>query len=305
MQSFEVLEQAYEAKRKKDLLSNIFYGVASLLIILLAIFIYQQYRSFTLTQQLTKQNIAIKPQNIQAVKTPQPKKVQTVTTTAQANTQQTLAPQPTKKTQEPTKQQAIQAQQQAPQVAQKQSTKIQDTQAKNPVQQDLLKKQKTTIQNTVASQAKTVQSNTADTVKPNKQALTNLEQAKPKPTMQQQAPQAKKVAEKPKPPAFSLSIKTNTKITTAKLIQRFNNEKNYKNAMKIADAFFINKNYQKASDWALRANNLDKYQERSWLLFAKAQVSLNNIEVAKAALESFLRMRNSERILLYYKKISR
>lgn len=342
MQSFEVLEQAYEAKRKKDILSNIFYGVVSLLIVLLAIFIYQKYRNFTAVQQLSNQNIQNKTQQVPAAKVSQNHQVAKAKSPSnQAVQNKQLMPNKEQVpiAQNPAKQQPVQTStMQAPKTmqvpkqeqatlkpAQKVTAKTQITNtAVNPkavaktvqtTQQPTSQKAQTTASNnqsakpsnSEAAQVKPLKAQEIKTLalaqKPKSQAEV-LPQAKSKTNQTATVKQAK-TEKKVQKPAFNLSIQTNTKITTTNLIARFNLKKDYKNAMKVADAFFINKNYQKASDWALRANNLDKYQERSWLLFAKSQVALKNVEVAKAALQSFLRMRNSERILLYYKKISR
>ncbi|NOZ90522.1 MAG: hypothetical protein GXO60_04460 [Epsilonproteobacteria bacterium] len=56
--------------------------------------------------------------------------------------------------------------------------------------------------------------------------------------------------------------------------QKFKQNKNPREALLIAQAYYDAGNYKKAEEWALIANNLDKTSDESWLLFAKAKDKL-------------------------------
>lgn len=81
------------------------------------------------------------------------------------------------------------------------------------------------------------------------------------------------------------------------LEQNFHQKADYKSALHIASLYFADKNYQKALWWSLKANELDKNDAGSWIVFAKASFALGKKDDAKRALQSFLYFYDDESIL--------
>ena len=256
MQNFEILEEAYENRRKKRFIKNTFTVLLGIFFVALLLFVYKKYTNFqAINQSISKLDKAPakKTQLISAVQqTPQIKKQKT-----------------------------IQVEKQKPVV--KPVNTVPQIESKPTIEPNAIEPKPVALVSTVL-QVPLVE--------------------KPEPVTHTKTVEEVQAPTVTKKPVFSLQVKKAQKVTPKKFILRFNKQKNYNNAMKVANAFFINKDYKQAVEWALQANNLDKHQERSWLLFAKAQVALKNIKVAKLALENFLRTKNSDAVLKYYKKIS-
>ena len=56
----------------------------------------------------------------------------------------------------------------------------------------------------------------------------------------------------------------------------------------MAREYYQIKDYKKSIFWALKANDIDKKAEDSWLIFAKAQIALGYQDEAKRALDAYL-----------------
>lgn len=81
------------------------------------------------------------------------------------------------------------------------------------------------------------------------------------------------------------------------LEQNFHQKAEYKTALHIAKLYLVDKSYEKALWWSLKANELDKNDAGSWIAFAKASFALGKKDEAKRALQSFLYFYDDESIL--------
>lgn len=59
-------------------------------------------------------------------------------------------------------------------------------------------------------------------------------------------------------------------------------------ALQLANLHFAGKDYEKAMFWALKANELDKGSQESWLIFSKAKFAKGDKQGARKALQSFI-----------------
>ena len=66
-------------------------------------------------------------------------------------------------------------------------------------------------------------------------------------------------------------------------------------ALMIAKKYYARGEYDKSLDWAIKANELDKRNEESWILFAKSSYRLGKKEQAIDALVHFIRETGSRR----------
>ena len=82
------------------------------------------------------------------------------------------------------------------------------------------------------------------------------------------------------------------------LEQEFAQNADYQRALQIANLYLADKNYEKALQWSLKANELDKSDAGAWISFAKAKFALGKKDEAKRALQSFLRYYNPNKSLL-------
>ena len=74
---------------------------------------------------------------------------------------------------------------------------------------------------------------------------------------------------KREPKKIKIKLSSNNYMSIMK--EKFRQNKNPRDALLIAEAYYNAGNYKKAEEWALIANNLDKNLDDSWLLFAKAK----------------------------------
>ncbi len=102
--------------------------------------------------------------------------------------------------------------------------------------------------------------------------------------------------------------KINFKITTNNYMnimkQKFNKNKNPRDALLIAKAYYRAGNYKESEIWALKANNLDKNSEESWLLFAKSKNALGKKREALKILIAYYNKTKSPDAKLLIEKIS-
>ncbi len=89
-----------------------------------------------------------------------------------------------------------------------------------------------------------------------------------------------------------------------KLKNSFLKTNDYKIALKLSRLFYTSKRYKKALKWSMIANELNKKDDSSWILFAKAKLKLGDKKVAKMALKSYQRVYNSKKVTKLLSRIS-
>ncbi len=85
---------------------------------------------------------------------------------------------------------------------------------------------------------------------------------------------------------------------------KFNENKNPREALLIAKAYYRAGNYRKSEKWALKANNLNRNLEESWLLFAKSKDALGKRKEALKILIAYYNRTKSSKVKLLIEKIS-
>ncbi|MDR2151435.1 MAG: hypothetical protein LBO72_01325 [Helicobacteraceae bacterium] len=85
------------------------------------------------------------------------------------------------------------------------------------------------------------------------------------------------------------------------LVNAFNRQPNYSKAVDIAEFYLKQNDFQNAYDWALKANELNGNDERSWAVFAKASYKMGHRDRAINALKGYLNAKSSANLskLLY------
>lgn len=101
-----------------------------------------------------------------------------------------------------------------------------------------------------------------------------------------------KVEQKPEP----LIIKRKVADPVGRLIKKFEEEPSCKAATEVAEELFKNRLYEKALEWAMKANELDSSQEESWIVFVKASIQLGRVEVALKAIDAYLKNHSSKEL---------
>ncbi len=74
--------------------------------------------------------------------------------------------------------------------------------------------------------------------------------------------------------------------------KKFASNKQPREALLLAKAFYAEKNYNKSEEWALKANKLDSNLEESWYLFAKSKAKLGQKADAIKILTSYYKQRH-------------
>ncbi|HEG0607793.1 TPA: transformation system protein [Campylobacter coli] len=72
------------------------------------------------------------------------------------------------------------------------------------------------------------------------------------------------------------------------LKRNFYQNPSYEKAMNLAARYYKNKDYEKSIFWSLKANDIDRKNSSSWILFAKAKQALGKEEEAKQALDTYM-----------------
>jgi tetratricopeptide (TPR) repeat protein len=85
--------------------------------------------------------------------------------------------------------------------------------------------------------------------------------------------------------------------------EKFAKNKNPRDAILIAKAYFRAGNYEKSKEWALRANSLDKNLEESWIVFAKSKQMLGQRDEALNILITYYKKSRSKRVKELIEKI--
>ncbi|MDR0664126.1 MAG: hypothetical protein LBF86_01205 [Helicobacteraceae bacterium] len=85
------------------------------------------------------------------------------------------------------------------------------------------------------------------------------------------------------------------------LISAFDRQPTYSKAVDIAESYLKQNDFQNAYSWALKANELNVNDERSWAVFALSSYKMGDKVRAVNALKGYLGVRSSERLskLLY------
>jgi tetratricopeptide (TPR) repeat protein len=76
--------------------------------------------------------------------------------------------------------------------------------------------------------------------------------------------------------------------------KRYNESKNYEDAIYLAEGYYEQKLYEKALKWALESNNLNSNSQDSWLIFAKSKARLGDWEAGEKILEAYLKENRSK-----------
>jgi len=100
-----------------------------------------------------------------------------------------------------------------------------------------------------------------------------------------------------------LEIKISSKNYMQIMKQKFAKNKNPRDAILIAKAYFNIGNYEKSKEWALRANSLDRYLEESWIIFAKSKQMLGQRDEALNILITYYKRSRSKRVKELIEKI--
>ncbi|EOH6946906.1 transformation system protein [Campylobacter jejuni] len=72
------------------------------------------------------------------------------------------------------------------------------------------------------------------------------------------------------------------------LKKSFYQNPSYEKALNLTKKYFDIKAYQKTIFWALKANELDKQKQDSWLIFAQAKRALGEEKEAQSALDAYI-----------------
>ncbi len=76
----------------------------------------------------------------------------------------------------------------------------------------------------------------------------------------------------------------------------YNERKNYTLAMKIARSYYDKGDFQRALQWAKRANKLDREREGAWVLYARSLYALGRKKEARQLLGLYLEYHNSQSV---------
>jgi len=92
-----------------------------------------------------------------------------------------------------------------------------------------------------------------------------------------------------------INFKTSSSDYIRVMKQKFAKNKNPREALLLAKAYYQSAKYAKAQEWALRANSLDKNLDESWFVFAKAKAKMGKHNEALKILDSFYKSTKSPR----------
>jgi len=96
-----------------------------------------------------------------------------------------------------------------------------------------------------------------------------------------------------KQPAFQLQSK---KYTLTNLKKLFQERKSYNLALKVADYYYNAQEYDNTIKWAKIANAIDKTDDASWILYAKALYAKKEYKKAKKILQIYTQFENSTKV---------
>ena len=114
--------------------------------------------------------------------------------------------------------------------------------------------------------------------------------AKPQPERPQPTPASEPIA-RPTPKSVKLRVQ---KVEDLHILEsRFERYPAYETALRIAEIFYRRKEYEKAAEWARKANRIDRDKEGAWILFAKAKYAAGEKQKAKRILRIYLDYKSS------------
>lgn len=92
----------------------------------------------------------------------------------------------------------------------------------------------------------------------------------------------------------TFQLKVTQRKSLYKLLVDYKDQKSYDAAIKIAQFYLAEKDYDKAVKWAVEASKKDPSQAESWIVYARAKKALGKPEVAKRALSIYLKHNYSQ-----------
>lgn len=81
---------------------------------------------------------------------------------------------------------------------------------------------------------------------------------------------------------------SNKRADIKELEKNFYSHPTYSKAILLAQRYFDEKDYKRSLHWALKANEINKEDERSWIIFAKNLVKLNKKDKAARVLKTYI-----------------
>ncbi len=140
----------------------------------------------------------------------------------------------------------------------------------------------------------------------NTKFLENIQKNPPKPSTVHKKKEEAVKFKKPDIKALSLTeieeekpkirIESKKVDTLTFLKKKFEATKKADYALMVAEEYYEKKNYKKALKWAIKANDADASNEKSWILFAKSKTKLGRKKEAIKALKIYLQNRESQRV---------
>lgn len=97
-------------------------------------------------------------------------------------------------------------------------------------------------------------------------------------------------------PRGRIRIETQEVNSLVYLKEKFEKTQNIIFALMLAEEYYLTKNYNESSKWALIANGIDSDNEKSWIWFAKSKIKLGQREDASLALKAYLKNNKSKTI---------
>jgi len=97
-----------------------------------------------------------------------------------------------------------------------------------------------------------------------------------------------------KKPIFNMSIKNTNKETI--LLKNYQILKQYKTAIKLAEYYFGQKQYEKAVYWSKKASKINTTAFKPWIIYAKSKYIMGKKEEAIHSLETFLNFSYSREV---------
>ena len=88
------------------------------------------------------------------------------------------------------------------------------------------------------------------------------------------------------------------------LIQNQEKLKSYSATIAIANYHFSRKEYKEAIEWSIKASKKNKAQARPWIIYAKSKLSEGKVEIAKKALNLYLKKHPSKEAEALLKKLN-
>ena len=101
----------------------------------------------------------------------------------------------------------------------------------------------------------------------------------------------------------SINLKASTPKSLETLIEDFHRNNDIGIALLIARRYYAKGDFANAAKWSLIANNLDKNNEESWLLYAKSSYKLGKKERALTALKIYYNRSRSKRAYILLKQM--